>query len=359
MKLCYLGDANSIHTKKICYYFRNKGYEVSVISLNYGKIDGVKVYSMDMKIDNQGSSMEKIFYLKNIIKIKKIINSIKPDILHAHYATSYGFIGALMNYKPYIISLWGSDVYEFPKKSFIHKKILKYNLRKANLVLSTSKSMANEAGKYTNKDILITPFGVNIDKFIPKQIIKNNNDIIIGTVKTLESNYGIDYLIRAFHIIKNKYKNLNVKLRIAGKGSKEEELKKLCKELNIEENVEFLGFINQDDVANMFNSLDIAVFPSIFESFGVAAVEAQACGVPVIVSDAPGLMEATNPGYSSLVFKKKDINDLANKIEMLLEDNLRKSMGSNARKYVEENYNYINNFNYIDNIYLSLLINKK
>ncbi|MDU5108194.1 glycosyltransferase, partial [Clostridium sp.] len=330
MKICYLGDANSIHTKKICYFFREKGYEVSVISLNNGNIDGVKVYSMAMEVKNQGSSIGKLFYLKNIIKIKKLINSIKPDILHAHYATSYGFIGSLMNYKPYIISLWGSDIYEFPKKSFIHKKVLEYNLSKSNLVLSTSKVMANEAKKYTNKDILITPFGVNIDKFIPNKSIKNNGEILIGTVKTLEANYGIEYLIRAFHIIKNKYKNLNIKLRIAGKGSKEEELKNLCKDLNIEKYVEFLGFIDQDKVVNVFNSLDIAIFPSLFESFGVAAVEAQSCGVPVIVSDAPGLMEATKPGYSSLVFKKGDINDLVNKIEMLLDDNLRISMGNNA-----------------------------
>lgn len=357
MKICYLGDANSIHTKKICCFFRDKGYDVSVISLNDGEIDGVKVYSMAMKIENQGNSIAKVRYLKNIMKIKKIVKEINPDILHAHYATSYGLIGSLAEYKPYIISVWGSDVYDFPKKSFIHEGLLKYNLKKADLILSTSKVMAEETNKYTNKEILITPFGVDIDKFKPNNMFKSKaEEIVIGTVKTLEENYGIDSLIKAFHIVMNRNKNLKLKLRIAGKGSKEKQLKNLCKELKIEENVEFLGFVNQEEVPNIFNSFDIAVFPSIFESFGVAAVEAEACGVPVIVSDVGGLMEATNPEYSSLVFKKKDINDLAEKIEKLLYDNkLREKMGSNARKFVEEKYNYIDNFNCINSIYLNLI----
>ncbi|MBE6055084.1 MAG: glycosyltransferase family 4 protein [Clostridium sartagoforme] len=357
MKICYLGDANSIHTKKLCCFFRDKGYDVSVISLNDGEIEGVKVHSMAMKVENQGNSLSKIRYLKNIMKIRRIVKEIKPDILHAHYATSYGLIGSIVNYKPYIISVWGSDVYDFPKKSFIHRKILKFNLKKADLVLSTSKIMAEETNKYTNKKIPITPFGVDIEKFKPKDIIgENKDDIVIGTVKTLEVNYGIDYLIRAFSIIVNRNRNLNIKLKIAGKGSKEGELKHLCKELDIDEQVEFLGFVNQNEVPNVFKCMDIAVFPSIFESFGVAAVEAEACGIPVIVSDVGGLMEATSPGYSSLVFKKKDINDLADKIETLLYDsNLRRTMGENARKFVEDNYNCIDNFNYINKIYLELL----
>ena len=363
MKICYLGDANSIHTKKLCYFFRDKGYDVSVISLNDGEIEGVKVYSMAMKIENQGNSIHKVRYLKNIMKIKRLIKSINPDVLHAHYATSYGLIGAISNYKPYIVSVWGSDVYDFPKKSFIHEGLLKYNLKKADLVLSTSKVMKDETKMYTNNEILVTPFGVDIDKFKPKKVFKDNKkEMVIGTIKTLEEKYGIEYLIRAFQIIKNRNRDMNIKLEIAGKGSKEKELRELCNELNIAEDVNFLGFVNPNDVPKIFNNFDIAVFPSILdsESFGVAAVEAEACGIPVIVSDVGGLMESTKPGYSSLVAKRKDADDLAEKLEsLLLDSNLREKMGLNARRFVEENYNYINNFNYIDSIYKNLLKDKK
>lgn len=358
MKICYLSDANNIHTKKLCYFFRDKGYDVSVISLNDGEIEGVKVYSMSLKIKNVSNTISKIRYLKNVAKIKNLVNEIKPDILHAQYATSYGLIGSLVNYKPYILSVWGSDVYDFPKISPIHKAILKYNLRKTDLILSTSKCMANETNKYTDRDILITPFGVDINKFYPNfnRNKDNNDEIIIGTVKTLEDIYGIDTLIKAFAYLKNNNKDKNIKLRIAGRGSKEKELKKLSEDLGIEDCVEFLGFISQDKVAEEFRSFDVAVFPSQYESFGVAAVEAQACGTPVVVSNVDGLMEATKPGTTSLVFEKNNYIDLAKKIEEILKDNdLKTNMGINARKYVEENYNVVDNFNYIDEIYKETL----
>lgn len=359
MKICYLSDANSIHTKKLCYFFRDKGYDVSVISLNDGEIEGVKVCSMSLKIKNVSNTISKIRYLKNVAKIKNLVNEIKPDILHAQYATSYGLLGSLVNYKPYILSVWGSDVYDFPKKSIIHKNIVKYNLNKADIVLSTSKVMAEETKKYIDKDILVTPFGVDINKFKPNNN-KNlkSNELVIGTIKTLEEKYGIEYLIKAFHILISKDNNLNIKLKIAGKGSKESQLKALCKDLKIEDKVEFLGFLHPDKVPDTLNEFDIAVFPSILdsESFGVAAVEAQACGIPVIVSNVGGLMESTKPNFSSLVARRKDEVDLADKLEKLVyDDNLRISMGQNARKFVEDNYNVVDNFNYIDEIYKETL----
>lgn len=70
-----------------------------------------------------------------------------------------------MNYRPYIISAWGTDVYEFPKNGFIQKKIIKYNFKKADYLFSTSRSMSNEMKKYTDKEISITPFGIDLEKY--------------------------------------------------------------------------------------------------------------------------------------------------------------------------------------------------
>lgn len=358
MKICYLADANSVHTKKWCSYFSKKGYEITVISLNYGEIDGVKVISFNEKNLNTRNDISKLKYLNNLLKIREIVKKLNPDILHAHYATSYGLIGALINYHPYVISVWGSDVYDFPQKSFLHKKLLQFNLSKADLILSTSKVMSKETSLYTNKDLKITPFGVDLNVFKPIKLEKNDEKIIIGTVKTLNPKYGIDYLIRAFKIVLERNPSVDIELHIAGKGEQENELKELCRSLNIGDKVKFLGYLSQNKIVETFNSFDIAVFPSTLdsESFGVAAVEAQACMVPVIVSDAGGLPEATKPGYSSLVVKKKNETELADAIEKLIKNKeLRIEMGNNGRKYVEENYDIYKNFNYVDELYKELL----
>lgn len=357
MKICYLADINSAHTHKFLNYFVKKGYDIHVISLGKGEYNGVKVHSLDIE-DNvmKGKSEKgKVGYLKKIKKVKELINEIKPDILHAHYASSYGLLGALANYHPYIISVWGSDVYDFPIKSPIHKMIIKYNLKKADYILSTSNVMKKETEKYTNKEIKVTPFGVDINKFYPNKI--ESDEIIIGTIKTLEEKYGVQYLVKAFKRVKEENKDLDIKLRIGGKGSQEDYLKNLCRELHIENDVTFLGFVKPDDVIKEFQRFDISVFPSTLdsESFGVAAVESEACGTPVIVSNVGGLMESTKPNETSLVIEKKSVEDLAEKLNILVRDkDLRIKMGKAARKFVEDNYSLEKNFEHINKIYLHM-----
>lgn len=357
-KICYLADASSPHTKKWCYYFLKKGYEVNVISLNKGEIEGANVYSFDFDVkgNKNKSAIKKIEYLKVIKEIKKIIYDIKPDILHAHYASSYGLIGSLVNYKPYIISAWGTDIYEFPNNGFIQKYIIKYNLKKADYIFSTSIAMANEIKKYTNKEVSITPFGIDLEKYKINKYIREEknkrNYKVIGTIKTLEKRYGIEYLIKAFSIVKNRYNKEDIYLKIAGDGSQLESLRELVKELNLDDSVEFLGRINQNIVSDTFNSFDISIFPSLKESFGVSSLESQACGVPVVVTNVGGHPETVINGKTGLVVEAKNENDLAEAIIYLLNNKGKiEEMGLKGVEFVEKEYELNKTFNEIEKIY--------
>ena len=358
MKICYLADINSAHTHKWLNYFKNKGYDIHVISLGNGEYEGVTVHCLDVtdNVMKKASDRNKLQYIKKIKRVKELVNEIKPDILHAHYATSYGLLGALADYHPYIISAWGSDVYDFPIKSPVHKMMLKYNLKKADYIFSTSNVMKEETQKYTNKNIEVTPFGVDINRFVPRRTEKD--EVVIGTIKTLEEKYGIQYLVKAFAQLKDRNPDMNLKLRIGGKGSQEDYLKGLCRDLKIYNDVTFLGFVNPDDVVKEFQNFDIAVFPSTLdsESFGVAAVEAESCGTPIVVSEVGGLMESTKPGITSLVAKKASVEDLRDKIDILVKDKeLRLKMGAAARKFVEDNYNLEDNFDYVYKLYKEIV----
>ena len=357
-KICYLANAANYHTKKWCNYFAKKGYEIIVISLNPGEIEGIKVYSFDEKNLRTRSTISKISYLFKTKEIKKVLKKEKPDIVHAHYASSYGLLAAILNYHPYILSAWGSDVYLFPKKNIIQKYMIKYNFKKADYIWSTSKDMAREIKLYTNKDIHITPFGVDTSIFKPNRKIKNKR-LIIGTVKALSKIYGINYLIRAFAILKEKYKD--IELHIAGKGEQERELKQLCVDLGINNDVKFLGFLESPYlVAQTFNTFDIAVFPSLSESFGVAAIEAQACGVPVIVTKVGGLPEVVEENKTGLIIEKGNIEELVMAIEyLILNEEKRIEMGKSGRKFVLDNYDIENNFGSVDELYKNIIFKYK
>ncbi len=358
MKICYLADINNYHTIKWCSYFASKGYEIIVISLSNGKIKGCKTYCFKYQDVKKLSTIEKIGYLKNIKKIKEIIYKEKPDILHSHYASSYGLIGNLTKFKPHIVSLWGSDIYIFPRKSFLHKLIIKKVLNGTNHIFSTSRCMSEEASKYIKKDIIIpiTPFGVNIDLF--KSYGKKKHDsFIIGVNKSLEKISGIDILLKAYKKFKEENPEVNSELRIAGKGSQYGELSVLARELNIEKDVIFYGFLNEQKIVEFLNKLDLAIYPSRSESFGVSAIEAQACELPVIASDVDGFKESTIPNETALLFKKEDVENLYKLIQLIYDNPCkRKTMGLQGRSYVEKNFNLQDNFNYVDRLYQKIIL---
>lgn len=364
MKVFLLSDVDSPHTIKWATSLAKKGIDIVLFGLgkltvsDYKNFDNIKIFTLNQRITRKEGNFEKIKYLIALPIIKRIIKEEKPDILHSHYATSYGFLGALTSFHPFIISVWGSDVFSFPKRSFLHKIILEFNLKKADKILSTSHIMAKETKIYTNKDVEVIPFGVDIEVFKPFNVegFFDKNDIVIGTIKTLEPQYGVEYLIKAFKILNDRYPFLSLKFLIVGDGSLQEKLKKLCKDLGISDRTIFAGRVPYSEIPRYHNILTIFVALSNSESFGVSVVEAMACGKPVVVSDIGGLPEVVENGVTGFVVPPNNPQEAANAIEkLILDENLRKEMGQNARKRVEKFYNWNDNLNRMIQIYNELI----
>lgn len=352
MRICFIGPANSAHIVKWCKWFVEKGHEVHVVSFTPGEIEKVDVHLVDVKVNTDGGDFQKLKYLLTGRKIKKLVKAIQPDVINVHYATSYGVAVALGGLKHYVLSVWGSDIYDFPKKSIFHKTMLKYSLRKAETLFSTSQAMADEASKYTQKAFCITPFGVDTELFSPDKCTRATRDdaVVVGTVKGLSDKYGIRNIIEAVAALRKKYE---IRLRIAGRGPQEQEYKELAKTLGIEDITTWLGFISQESAAEEWANMDIALIPSTLdsESFGVSAVEAQAAGTAVIISDVPGLMEATKPGVTSVVVQRNDSAGLADAVDALINDpEKRKLMGKEGRRYVEKKYSLAECFSNIEEL---------
>lgn len=355
MKICFLALAGNYHTIKWCKFFKDRGWEVHVISFVDKKMDGVALHYIDSGTSTNKSDASKLRYLLSFMKIKQEVEKIQPDIISVHYASSYGTVAALAGLDNYFLSVWGSDIYEFPQKSFFHKCMLKYSLKKAPHLLSTSNAMAVEAAKYTKKKFLITPFGVDMNLFSRKKRLRNDNLFIVGTIKALTPRYGIEYLIKAAALIMNERPEIPLVIKIGGKGPNEVEYKKLAEDLGVKEMITWLGFIPQEQVAVEWANMDVAVvYSSAPESFGVSAIEAEACGCPLIISDVAGLMEATYPGKSSVVVRKKDEHALAKAIiDMYENKKLRESMGVAGREYVESKYELYQCFSNIEIIFVN------
>lgn len=343
MKVLLLSAANNIHTIRWANGLAGRGVEVNVCSLH--DIDNSnEEFSPQVTINILKSKPPQGYFFATK-QLKEVIASFNPDIINAHYATGYGTLARLAGFHPYLLSVWGSDVYDFPQKSKVHQWFLKQNLQSATAIASTSHCMAQEVLKTIQpKHIFITPFGIDHKLFTPDRTSnRDESQLVIGTVKTLEEKYGIDILIQAFSLVREMIDYSNIKLEIIGRGSQLDSLKQLAINLNIQEQVEFKGFIEHSALPIHLNNLDIYVALSRLdsESFGVAVLEASACGLPVVVSDADGLKEVVINDVTGFVVPKNDIEQAAEQLLRLIQSaTLRESMGEAGREHVINNYTW-------------------
>jgi len=367
MRILLLSDTYSEHTEKWALGLAANGIEVGLFSFNkasypwYENIINITlVYEAEIKLDAD-NIINKLSYFKFVKLLKTAIKKFNPDVLHAHYASSYGLIGALSGFHPFVISAWGTDVMKFPQKNFINKFILKYNLQKADVICATSTTIREYLIPVTNKDIYVIPFGVDTRLFCKKEVTSlfDKNSFVIGCIKALESLYNIDILINAFSILKLKYKEKSLKLLIIGVGSQEIFLKKMVSDLSLKDDVLFTGRIPFSEVSNYFNMLDVLVNISDYESFGVSVIEAMACEKPVIATNTGGLKEIIeNSDFGSLV-EIGNVEQTASEIEKyMIDENLKHQVGKVAREKVIAKYNWTNNVEQMINVY-RLLMNKK
>ena len=127
MKIVLLAPANSIHTVQWARYLSKEDIEVSIIS-QHPKNEDMPSYIPVYLLPYSGLKG----YFLNTFAVKKLLKQLRPDIVHAHYASGYGTTARLVNFHPYILSVWGSDVYDFPYKSKLHCWLLRKNLYSAD-----------------------------------------------------------------------------------------------------------------------------------------------------------------------------------------------------------------------------------
>lgn len=364
-RILLLADINSSHTKKWAIGISNTGWKVYIYGLHSPKNDWYSEYGIEIKtfgLDHEvanGSTIGKLKYFKAKNSVRAFADEIKPDIIHAHYATSYGMLGKLVKRRPYVVSIWGSEIYNFPQKSFIHRMFFKNILKYPDVVCSTSHDMTELCQSFVQRPIEIVPFGIDVSLFKSGIISSTEKEkITFGTVKALEPVYGIDRLLKSYAEFR-KQSNLDTELVIFGSGTLEQELKKMSIELNIDQHTHFKGFVSGKELIEAYDSLDVYCALSIRESFGVAVLEAESMGIPVIVSDAGGLKEVVKDGQTGFIINNGEIEGVVQAMFKLTDASLRKELGDNGRSFVMNNFNFEKNLIDQIGIYDNLIENDK
>jgi glycosyltransferase involved in cell wall biosynthesis len=356
-KIALVGNASSIHLIKIANELDRRGYEVVLFSLHpSGTLLGKNVKYIRLP-GNLPTA-----YLAAALALRKELKAFGPDIINCHYASGYGVLTSITpKTAPVLMSVWGSDVYDFPRKNAFCRLALKGVFHRSNAIASTSHCMADEAKLYSmRKKILLTPFGVDIDLFSDSNLIKSRRiPLTFGTIKSLHRNYGIDVLIRSFNDLITRYpETRSCRLVIIGNGEARDELVELTKDLNLINQVQFHDAVPNSRVPEKLHEIDVFVALSRHESFGVAVLEAAACARAIIVSDAPGLSEVMIADETALIVPRDNVARSADAMHRLFESaELRLRLGERARAHVVEKFNSQVCFDRLINAYRDTLAN--
>lgn len=353
MHICLLADARSQHVIKWARYFVLRGHTLDVLSFRPNQLAGATVHTF-----RQGGALGRSRYLLYPLVARRLIHQLHPDVLHAHHATSYGLVGAISGYHPFLIHTWGRDVMELPRGSRLYRWLVTFNLQRADAITATSQAMSRRINELLKCPVQVTviPFGVDLTLFNPKAFAKRRkgSEITIGVVKSLEPVYGLDNLLLALALARQHCRNLRALL--VGDGSQRETLETMACDLGIEQHIEFAGTVDHARVPHMLSQMDLFVLPSRSEGFGVSAVEAMAMELPVIASDTGGLREVVVHGETGFLVPPDSPRALAQLIVQLARDpTLRSSLGRSGRARVTQEFDWRENALRMETLYNSML----
>jgi len=293
MRKLLLVSSNTIHTYK--YLQLVEGYFDEILLITNEKSAVYDFPTIELSFN---------LTIKNLFaavkEIKRQISLFEPSVIHIHQANSYALYTLLANKKgtiPTVLTAWGSDVLLLPKTSFLLRKMVQFNLRKADFLTSDSTFMAEEMKKLVplKNEILIANFGIDVT---PLSCEKEN---IVYSNRLHKKLYRVDTIIDAFVRFKKNEVSENWRLVIAATGVETESLKQKVESLGLQNDIDFVGWIQKEDNERWYSKAKIWVSIPESDATSISLLEAMACGCLPVVSDLPANREWIQSGVNGII----------------------------------------------------------
>jgi N-acetyl-alpha-D-glucosaminyl L-malate synthase BshA len=263
-------------------------------------------------------------------KLVDVVRFEKLDLLHVHYAIPHASAAYMAKqiletygiHIPFVTTLHGTDI-TLVGKDPTYKPVVTFSINKSDGVTTVSQNLKEDTNNHFDitNEIRVIPNFIDFSRFslqpkdhFKKAIAPNNERILIHTSNFRKVKRTAD-VIRMFKLIQDKIPS---KLLMVGDGPDRSTNEQLCRDLGICDHVRFLG--KQDAIEEILSVSDLFLMPSETESFGLAALEAMACKVPIITSNAGGLPELNIDGFCGYMSNVGDVDDMAAKAVSILED---------------------------------------
>lgn len=290
MTIWVIGEASSVHVQRWVFYLVSRGHQVTVWSIVAGSLEGAVVRAPEVV-----KWMPRKFRFACLVFIlRAALRESRPDVVNAHYATSYGLVAMLAGARPRVLTAWGTDVLVHRPGS-LRASIALTVLRDADLVVSVANHMTRRLvqgfGVSPNK-IVTAPFGVDVDAQ-PTGLADKDFDVI--STRSLEASYRVDLLIEAASLLPS------LQILIVGSGSYRPALVRRVISAGLERRVSFIGQLSPEDVLAHLARSRVFVSTSPTDGNNVSLNEAMLCGAFPVVVASPASAEWIRDGWNGLI----------------------------------------------------------
>jgi len=277
--------------------------------------------------------------------INRIVEEFKPDIIHGQHIWLLSWL-AIKTGIPYVVTAHGTDLMGYKKWERFRKYADETALgaKKIITISNDNDDLVRELFPTCGDKAVFMQNGYDTERFypepVPREQIEKMFDVklkekFVLFVGKLADFKGVDILIEALRLYEIEHPN-EVTAFIAGDGELATSLKKQAKDGNLND-LYFLGHLNSTQLRELYSTADVSLVPSRREPFGLVAIEALACGCPVIATNQGGLTDIINDDVGQLV-NVEDAVDLKRAIREELYNKDRAQRGKNAAKYALDNY---------------------
>lgn len=318
-----------------------RGHEVHLLCYPGSKIE---ITANEKGIKTLAAKANSYFHPVIITKLANRLRKENYDLIHTQASKDLWVLTPALNisglHAPlYLTKQVGSFIV---KKDFLHKLIYK-RVTKVFAISEVIRKNVIDTTPVDESRVVILHNGIISERFDPAKSNRNKvreefnikeNEIVLGMLARFSWGKGHEEFLLAAKELVSEFNN--VKFMIVGEPSRGEEdyankIKQLSKEYGLTDKVIFTGF--RSDTPDVLSAMDVFVFPSHSEAFGIALVEAMAMELPTVCSNSDGVLDITVDGETGFLFEKQNAYDLATKAKLLIQDkNLRTTLGKNARK---------------------------
>ena len=280
----------------------------------------------------------------NPFAIYKLLRQLSPDFVLVGHAHSKLLIPAFLNGRFGLIT-YGNDF--LAAQNRWHHRIFNWLIKRSKPLIAISHTTANHLQKIGLEATAVIHPGTDPDRFKPSHAKKINQPLTLLTISRLVPRKGIDTIIRALPRILNKVPD--VEYILGGNGPEKQNLIKLARTLEVEHRINFLGFVPDSDLPNLYQEADLFVMLSheedkeSIEGFGIVYLEASATGLPIVATHSGGIIEAVIDGKTGVLIPPNDVKTCSRTlIDLLSNPEKMHLLGRNGRKRVEDEMNWDN-----------------